>query len=179
MELSFEFFPPKTPAGMEKLKSLAVKLQKFKPDFYSVTYGAGGSTRDRTLETVKMLQNATQVAVCPHLSCITSKKSELEEILDCYKAIGIKHIVALRGDVPSGSGSNKDELPYAANLVQWIRSQYGTCFNIKVAAYPEVHPETNGLNNEVEFFKQKCAQGADSAITQYFFNHDNRYRIKK
>ncbi len=172
MRLSFEFFPPKTEAGLEKLMQVTKKLEQYKPEYFSVTFGAGGTTRERTLNTVKALIENTNTAICPHLSCVASTREELQSLLDEYAAMGIKNIIALRGDAPSGSGVTASEFKYASDLVKWMRQTYGQQFKIHVGAYPEVHPETETMAKEIEHFQHKCAQGADSAITQYFFNCD-------
>src|SRR6478735_7435618 len=137
--LSFEFFPPKTTEGIEKLRDTRVQLAKFNPEFFSVTFGAGGSTRDRTLETVLEIQK-TGLDAAPHISCISSSKSEIRDLLHQYQTQGIKRLVALRGDVPSGEASAGD-FRYAAELVAFIRAETGDHFHIEVAAYPEFHPE--------------------------------------
>ena len=172
MHLSFEFFPPQTDAGLEKLLQVAKRLEQYNPEYFSVTFGAGGSTRERTLNTVKQLMQQTKIAICPHLSCVASTRQDLQSLLDEYATMGIKNIIALRGDAPSGAGTTGSEFTHASDLVCWMRKTYNKEFKIHVAAYPEVHPETESLEKELEHFKYKCAQGADSAITQYFFNCD-------
>jgi len=169
---SFEFFPPKTDAGMEKLGVVQQQLAARKPGFFSVTYGAGGSTRDRTFETVMSVKNGTGICTAPHLSCVGDTKKQLAELLQQYKANGIKRIVALRGDLPSGMGASLGELKYASDLVRFIREQTGDHFHIEVAAYPEMHPQAQGMNADLNAFKAKVDAGASSAITQYFFNID-------
>ncbi|MNQ53029.1 methylenetetrahydrofolate reductase (NADPH) [Pseudomonas linyingensis] len=169
---SFEFFPTKTEAGHEKLMTVARQLAGYNPDFFSCTYGAGGSTRDRTLHTVLQLDGVVKVPTAPHLSCVGDSKTELRQLLDTYKDAGIKRIVALRGDLPSGMGMASGELRYANELVEFIRSETGDHFHIEVAAYPEVHPQARSFEDDVLNFVRKAQAGADSAITQYFFNAD-------
>ncbi|HCH76221.1 MAG TPA: methylenetetrahydrofolate reductase [NAD(P)H], partial [Pseudomonas sp.] len=139
--ISFEFFPTKTEAGHEKLLNVARQLAGYQPDFFSCTYGAGGSTRDRTLNTVLQLDGEVKVPTAPHLSCVGDSKAELRELLNLYKDAGIKRIVALRGDLPSGMGMASGELRYANELVEFIRSETGDHFHIEIAAYPEMHPQ--------------------------------------
>ncbi|MBI5751602.1 MAG: methylenetetrahydrofolate reductase [NAD(P)H] [Hydrogenophilales bacterium] len=172
---SFEFFPPKTPEGMEKLRATRQQLAQLKPKFFSVTYGAGGSTRDRTLETVMEIQ-ASGSASAPHLSCIGSTQESIQEILDLFKAKGIRHIVALRGDLPSGM-ADPGEFRYANELVAFIRQQTGDWFHIEVAAYPEFHPQAKNAQDDLANFKRKADAGASSAITQYFYNADAYFRF--
>jgi methylenetetrahydrofolate reductase (NADPH) len=169
---SFEFFPPKTDAGMEKLGVVQQELAARKPGFFSVTYGAGGSTRDKTFDTVMRVKNGTGICTAPHLSCVGDTKKQLAELLQQYKANGINRIVALRGDLPSGMGASLGELKYASDLVRFIREQTGNHFHIEVAAYPEMHPQAQGMNADLQAFKTKVDAGASSAITQYFFNID-------
>ena len=169
---SFEFFPTKTEAGHEKLMTVARQLAGYNPDFFSCTYGAGGSTRDRTLHTVLQLDGEVKVPTAPHLSCVGDSKAELRQLLGTYKDAGIKRIVALRGDLPSGMGMASGELRYANELVEFIRSETGDHFHIEVAAYPEVHPQARSFEDDLLNFVRKAQTGADSAITQYFFNAD-------
>lgn len=169
---SFEFFPTKTDAGHEKLLATARCLAEYKPDFFSCTYGAGGSTRDRTLNTVLQLDGEVKVSTAPHLSCVGGSKQELRELLNLYKDAGIKRIVALRGDLPSGMGMASGELRYANELVEFIRAETGDHFHIEIAAYPEMHPQARHFEDDLANFVRKAKAGADSAITQYFFNAD-------
>ncbi|MCH2338341.1 methylenetetrahydrofolate reductase [NAD(P)H] [Pseudomonas sp. NPDC047963] len=169
---SFEFFPTKTDAGHEKLLATARCLAEYKPDFFSCTYGAGGSTRDRTLNTVMQLDGEVKVSTAPHLSCVGGSKQELRELLNLYKDAGIKRIVALRGDLPSGMGMASGELRYANELVEFIRAETGDHFHIEIAAYPEMHPQARNFEDDLANFVRKAKAGADSAITQYFFNAD-------
>ena len=173
--LSFEFFPPKTADGIANLRETRVQLATFKPEFFSVTFGAGGSTRDRTMETVYEIQ-AEGIAAAPHISCISSSKEEIRELLIAYKNKGIKRLVTLRGDVPSGEVSAGD-FKYAAELVAFIRRETGDWFHIDVAAYPEFHPEATSAAKDVANFKRKIEAGANSAITQYFYNADAYFRF--
>lgn len=173
--ISFEFFPPKTPEGMDKLRDARKVLAQFNPEFFSVTFGAGGSTRDRTMETVLEIQSEGYQAA-PHISCISSSKSEIRDLLHTYRAHGIKRLVALRGDVPSGEVSAGD-FKYAAELVEFIRAETGDHFFIEVAAYPEFHPEAKTPTADLQNLKRKMDAGANSAITQYFYNADAYFRF--
>ncbi len=167
---SFELFPPQTPQGIEKLRITRQQLAQFNPKFFSVTFGAGGSTRERTLETVLEIQAEGRV-VAPHLSCIGSTQQNIREILEKYYQAGIRQIVALRGDLPSGM-AQAGEFRYASELVAFIRQEFGTAFHIEVAAYPEYHPQARSAQSDFENFKRKIETGANSAITQYFYNAD-------
>ena len=173
---SFEFFPAKTTEGAAKLCKTRDQLVELKPRFFSVTFGAGGSTREHTLETVLEIQHDSGYMAAPHLSCIGSTKSQIREILRTYKDNGIRHIVALRGDIPSGMRSI-GELHYANELIEFIRQETGNHFHIEVAAYPEFHPQATNAITDLKFFKQKVEAGADSAITQYFYNTEAYYRF--
>lgn len=166
--LSFEFFPPKSSEGMEKLKAVALSLQAFSPDFCSVTFGAGGSTQSGTLETIKMLI-AQGMSVMPHLSCVGMASDEIQALLNQYIELNISKILALRGDLPSGVGAWGD-FRYACELVEFIRQTHGQQFEIAVAAYPETHPNSQNYQTDFDFFVHKVNKGADFAITQYFFN---------
>jgi len=167
---SFEFFPPKTAEGMATLRDARAELAKFNPEFFSVTFGAGGSTRDRTMETVLDIQQHSLPAA-PHISCISSSKEEIRGLLQAYQAQGIKRLVALRGDLPSGEVSAGD-FRYASELVAFIRAETGDHFHIEVAAYPEFHPEAKSPAADLLNLKRKMDAGANSAITQYFYNAD-------
>ncbi|MDP1754657.1 MAG: methylenetetrahydrofolate reductase [NAD(P)H] [Methylotenera sp.] len=173
--LSFEFFPPKTAEGMDKLRETRTQLAKFNPEFYSVTFGAGGSTRDRTMDTVLEIQREGFQAA-PHISCISSSKDEIRDLLLAYQAQGINRLVALRGDIPSGEVSAGD-FRYASELVQFIRAETGSHFHIEVAAYPEFHPEARTPAADLQNLKRKVDAGANSAITQYFYNADAYFRF--
>jgi methylenetetrahydrofolate reductase (NADPH) len=172
---SFEFFPPKTSEGRAKLRATWQQLAVLRPKFFSVTYGAGGTTREGTLETVLEIRNAGHAAA-PHLSCIASTRAEIAAQLDRYRENGIRHVVALRGDLPSGLG-HSGELPYASDLVAFIRKTTGDWFHIEVACYPEYHPQTRYARNEIVNFKRKVDAGANAAITQYFYNADAYFRF--
>ena len=169
-EISFEFFPPQTAEGAEKLRATRRQLAQLKPAFFSCTFGAGGSTRDRTLETVLEIQ-AEGLPAAPHLSCIGSTQDNVRAVLDRYQAAGIRRIVALRGDLPSGM-ADPGEFRYANELVEFIRVETGDWFRIEVAAYPEYHPQAKSPRDDLANFKRKVDAGADSAITQYFYNLD-------
>ena len=173
--LSFEFFPPKTAEGIDKLRETRQQLAKFDPEFFSVTFGAGGSTRDRTMDTVLEIQ-AEGFSAAPHISCISSSKSEIRELLHAYQSHGIKRLVTLRGDVPSGEVSSGD-FRYALELVEFIRAETGNYFHIEVAAYPEFHPEARSPAADLLNLKRKVEAGANSAITQYFYNADAYFRF--
>jgi methylenetetrahydrofolate reductase (NADPH) len=166
---SFEFFPPKSEEGVAKLRKTRDELAKLNPRFFSVTFGAGGSTRERTFETVRDIQRDSGIQASPHLSCVGSTRDNIRDILNHYKAENIRHIVALRGDLPSGMG-RPGEFRYANELVEFIRKETGDHFHIEVAAYPEFHPQAPNANADLLNFKRKVDAGADSAITQYFFN---------
>jgi methylenetetrahydrofolate reductase (NADPH) len=172
---SFEFFPPNTPEGQEKLRTATRQLAQLKPKFFSVTYGAGGSARERTLDTVLDIR-AMGYAAAPHISCVASTKESIREWLQRYKDNGIKHLVALRGDLPSGLAA-AGEFRYANELVEFIRKEFGQNFMIEVAAYPETHPQAKSAQDDLAAFKRKVEAGADSAITQYFYNADAYYRF--
>jgi methylenetetrahydrofolate reductase (NADPH) len=172
---SFEFFPPNTLEGADKLAQTARQLAQLNPKFFSVTYGAGGSTRERTLQAVLDLR-AAGYAAAPHISCIGSSRDSLREILQQYKDNGIRHLVALRGDLPSGTAA-AGEFHYANELVAFIRKEFGDHFLIEVAAYPEYHPQARSARDDLRNFKRKVEAGADSAITQYFFNADCYYHF--
>ncbi|MGN6652272.1 methylenetetrahydrofolate reductase [NAD(P)H] [Trinickia sp.] len=175
IEISFEFFPPKTPDGVEKLRATRVQLALLKPKFVSVTFGAGGSTQQGTLDTVlDMAKDGLEAA--PHLSCIGSSKDNLRAILERYRSHGIRHIVALRGDLPSGMGE-VGELRYASELVAFIRAEHGDWFQIEVAGYPEYHPQARSPKHDIENFARKVKAGANAAITQYFYNADAYFRF--
>lgn len=166
---SFEFFPPKTEAGKAKLKQVRDELNLLKPDFFSVTYGAGGSTRDNTKDIVNEMR-AEGISVAPHLSFGSDDEADILSLIQGYQAAGVDRIVALRGDMPSGMGAQR--LIYARELVAFIRKHTGDHFHIEVAAYPEIHPDAKSYQADIQFLKQKFDAGANSAITQYFFNSD-------
>ena len=172
---SFEFFPPRAEEGKAKLRETWKQLGQLRPRFFSVTYGAGGSTREGTLETVLEIRAAGHEAA-PHLSCVASTREDLRTQLELYRAHGIRHIVALRGDMPSGLATS-GEFRYAGELVAFIRREYGDHFYIEVAAYPEYHPQARDALEDLQNFKRKIEAGADSAITQYFYNADAYYHF--
>ena len=172
---SFEFFPPATPEGAKKLAATRAQLAELGPKFFSVTFGAGGSTRDRTLATVLEIQAAGQRAA-PHISCIGSTRENIRGTLATYREHGIGHLVALRGDLPSGT-ADAGEFHYANELVEFIRTTTGDWFQVEVACYPEYHPQARNPQEDLLHFKRKFDAGANSAITQYFFNVDSYYHF--
>jgi methylenetetrahydrofolate reductase (NADPH) len=174
-QFSFEFFPPKTAEGAQKLRGTVQQLAQLKPDFFSVTYGAGGSTREGTLSTVLGIREAGHAAA-PHLSCVASTREGLREVIHEYKGHGIRHIVALRGDMPSGLAAAGD-FRYASELVRFIREETGDWFHIEVAAYPEYHPQARKPQQDLQAFKAKIDAGANGAITQYFYNADSYFHF--
>lgn len=171
LEISFEFFPPKTDEGNQSLLKAATELMHWQPEFFSVTFGAGGSTRMGTLQTVDTLQQQTGMVVAPHISCIGFNRHEILETLDNYRQLDIKRLVVLRGDCPSGMG-NAGEYRYASELVELVREVTGDYFHISVAAYPEIHPEAISAHDDVLNLQRKYQAGANAAITQFFFNAD-------
>lgn len=175
LPVSFEFFPPKTPEGAEKLRAVRQKLYALKPEFCSVTYGAGGSTQEGTFATVgEIIAEGVQAA--SHFSCIGATKASVRAQLATLKGMGVKRLVALRGDLPSGYGAG-GEFHYASDLVSFIRAETGQDFAIEVAAYPEVHPQARSPEADLNAFVTKVKAGADSAITQYFYNADAYFRF--
>ncbi len=175
-EFSFEFFPPKDKESAAMLRATRDKLAELNPRFFSVTYGAAGSTRDRTLGAVLDMKRECGIEAAPHISCIASTREEIRDVLQTYRQHGICHTVALRGDVPSGM-QGTGEFRYANELVAFIRQETGDHFKIEVAAYPEVHPQAPSVRAGLEHFKRKVDAGADGAITQYFFNIDAYLRF--
>lgn len=173
--LSFEFFPPKTPEGAEKLRLVRQQLYALKPEFCSVTFGAGGSTQEGTFNTVREIL-AEGVSAASHFSCIGATRATVREQLATLKSMGVKRLVALRGDLPSGYGAG-GEFHYASDLVAFIRAETGDDFHIEVAAYPEIHPQAKSAANDLQAFAAKVNAGADSAITQYFYNSDAYFRF--
>jgi methylenetetrahydrofolate reductase (NADPH) len=167
---SFEFYPPKTVEGAAKLRHTVQQLGQLKPHFFSVTYGAGGTTREGTLRTVLQIRD-DGYAAAPHLSCVASSRDDIRAVIAEYKASGIRHLVALRGDMPSGLAAAGD-FRYASELVAFIREETGDWFHIEVAAYPEYHPQARRAQQDLAAFKAKVDAGADAAITQYFYNPD-------
>ena len=174
LPISLEFFPTKTPEGADKLRAVRQQLYALKPEFCSVTFGAGGSTQDGTLQAVIEIM-AEGCAAAPHLSCIGQTHDSIRERLQAYAAAGVKRIVALRGDLPSGYGMG-GEFRYASDLVAFVRAETGDQFHIEVAAYPETHPQARSPLSDLEAFAAKVKAGADSGITQYFFNTDAYFR---
>ncbi len=170
LPISFEFFPPNTPVGSEKLKGVVAELAATRPQFFSVTYGAGGATRDKTLATVRQIA-AAGFEAAPHLSCVGSTRDGIAQILQTYREQNIRRIVALRGDLPSGTAT-VGEFRYAAELIRFIRLTQGNDWHIEVACYPEVHPQQRYAKRDLQYFADKMAAGADSAITQFFYNAD-------
>lgn len=175
--VSFEFFPPRTPEGVDKLRATRIALSRFAPEFYSVTFGAGGTTREGTLAAVTgMHREGVQAA--PHLSCVGASRAEMRELLLHYRDMGIRRMVALRGDLPSGTGApSGGDFRHARDLVEFVRAETGDWFTIEVAAYPEVHPQARSAADDLAQFAAKIRAGADSAITQYFYNADAYFRF--
>jgi methylenetetrahydrofolate reductase (NADPH) len=173
--VSFEFFPPKTPEGADKLRATRQALYVHQPEFCSVTFGAGGSTQEGTFSTVKAILEEGMAAAC-HFSCVGATKTTVREQLATLRAMGVNRLVALRGDLPSGYGMG-GEFHYASDLVAFIRAETGDAFHIEVAAYPEIHPQAKSAEADLQAFATKIKAGADSAITQYFFNADAYFRF--
>lgn len=175
--LSYEFFPPKTEQGVINLQQTRIALAKYHPEFYSVTFGAGGTAQDTTINAVSDIRQQSDISACPHISCIGSSKASISKLLAQYIDLGINRLVALRGDLPAGVDS-PGEFKNAAHLVEFIRQQTGDHFTIAVAAYPEMHPEASHYLEDFNYFKAKMDAGADFAITQYFYNADafNQFR---
>ncbi len=174
--LSFEFFPPNTPEGATRLREVRARLGTFAPEFFSITYGAGGATREKTLATVLEIA-AEGRTVAPHLSCVGATRDSVRELLGLYRAHGIRRLVALRGDVPSGMREPGD-FRHASDLVAFVRAETADWFRLEVAAYPEMHPQARSPRDDLEAFAIKVRAGADSAITQYFFNADAYLRFR-
>ncbi len=170
-QVSFEFFPPKTETGLQRLLEQASYLAQYDPKFFSVTFGAGGSTQQSTFQTVQKLIEIGHQSIAPHLSCIAMERQALNQLLSEYQALGIKRMVALRGDRPSGSVSMGD-LEHAIDLVHYIHEQFPGVFDLEIACYPEVHPESAHYDDDFKYFVEKAKAGAKSAITQYFYNAD-------
>jgi methylenetetrahydrofolate reductase (NADPH) len=174
-DISIEFFPPKTPEGEEKLRVARRKLAELQPKYFSVTFGAGGSTQQGTLSTVLEIQSEGQVGA-PHLSCVGATRESIRAILREFQSQGIRRLVALRGDLPSGYGG-AGELRYASDLVEFIRAETGDWFHIEVAAYPEMHPQARSPQDDLQNFVRKVQAGANAAITQYFYNPDAYFQF--
>ena len=175
-DISMEFFPPKTTEGADKLRAARVQLAELGPEYFSVTFGAAGSTQAGTRDTVLEIQREGHKAA-PHLSCIGRSRTELREIITEYKSHGIRHIVALRGDLPSGFGGLSGEFSHASELIEFIRAETGDWFHIEAAAYPEMHPQARSPQDDLQNFIRKIKAGANSAITQYFYNADAYFRF--
>ncbi len=175
--ISFEFFPPRTHEGTEKLRAVRRELATFSPEFYSVTFGAGGTTREGTLAAVTEMHRDA-IAAAPHLSCVGASIGEMREALGHYRDLGVRRLVALRGDLPSGTGAlARGEFRFARDLVEFVRTETGDWFHIEVAAYPEVHPQAKSPAADLTNLADKFAAGANSAITQYFYNADAYFRF--
>ncbi len=174
--ISMEFFPPKTTEGADKLRAARVQLAELGPEYFSVTFGAAGSTQAGTRDTVLEIQREGHKAA-PHLSCIGRSRSELREIISEYQSHGIRHIVALRGDLPSGFGGISGEFSHASELIEFIRAETGDWFHIEAAAYPEMHPQARSPQDDLQNFIRKTKAGANSAITQYFYSSDAYFRF--
>jgi methylenetetrahydrofolate reductase (NADPH) len=173
---SVEFSPPRSAEGLEKLRATRAELAQVAPAFYSVTFGAGGSTREGTQATT-LEMHAQGLHAVPHISCVASTRASVRELLDTYRQAGIRHLVALRGDAPSGMAGSAGDFRYAADLVELVRAEYGDWFRIEVAAYPEIHPQAHSPDEDMQNFVRKVRAGADSAITQYFYNGDAYLRF--
>ena len=175
-KLSFEFFPTRTPEGRAKQVFTRKQLSQYNPEFFSCTSGAGGSTKEGTLQAIQDILSEG-VAAAPHLPCVGMEAGEIRELLQEYKHMGVHHIVALRGDIPSGVGSGMSGMRYANELVALIKNDFGNDFHVEVAAYPEYHPQARSAEDDLNNFVRKCHAGADSAITQYFYNADAYFRF--
>ncbi|WP_386750458.1 methylenetetrahydrofolate reductase [NAD(P)H] [Agrilutibacter niabensis] len=174
--ISFEFYPPKTDEQRAQLDKAAARLKSMQPAYVSCTFGAGGSTLSYTPETIERLRDAHGLDAAPHLSCVGGTRAELSELIERYKAMGCRRIVALRGDLPSGMGQAGD-FRYASDLVAFIRKEHDGFFHIEVAAYPECHPQADDALADIRNFKRKVDAGANGAITQYFYNADAYFRF--
>ena len=176
--ISFEFFPPKTSEGEEKLRGVRRELAAFAPDFYSVTFGAGGSTREGTLRTITEMHGEA-VPAAPHLSCVGATTAEMRTAIHGYRDLGVRRLVALRGDLPSGSGGSlRGDFRYARDLVAFVRDETDDWFHVEVGAYPETHPQATSPTADLTNLVAKFEAGADSAITQYFYNADAYFRLR-
>ena len=178
MKVSFEFFPPKTDEGIVHLTETAQQLSRFDPEYFSVTYGAAGSTQEFTIKTLEALQQKG-FEVTPHISCIGATRAKISELLKRYQDQGIRRLVALRGDLPSGVGSLAGDFRYAKDLVHFIRETTGEHFTIAVAVYPEAHPQTPNLTQDLKYFKEKVDAGANLAITQYFYHPEAYFKLQE
>lgn len=173
LELSFEFFPPRTDKGTENLIAVHAELAKFDPTFVSVTYGAGGSTQEGTYDAVKNML-AAGTCTAPHLTGVGTSRDDIKSIIQGYLELGVKRLVVLRGDLPGGM-VERGHFKYAEQLVQFVREQFGSDIHLEVAAYPDFHPESTSPANEMQYFKRKVDAGANSALTQYFYNADSYF----
>ncbi len=178
-QISFEFFPPKTDGGMDNLLQVAKRLAELKPQFFSVTFGAAGSAQNNTENTVFKINTVTKISTAPHMSCIAAEKETIKHLLEKYIQQGISRLVVLRGDQPANTTALPNHFRYASELVQFIREETGDHFHIEVACYPEFHPETTDLKRALFHFKEKIDAGANSAITQYFYNADAYCRFRE
>ncbi|MAZ77453.1 MAG: methylenetetrahydrofolate reductase [NAD(P)H] [Legionellaceae bacterium] len=176
LEISFEFFPPKTEVGQAKLEQTCALLCAFQPSYFSVTFGAAGSVQSKTLETIELL-STLGVNTAPHISCIGTQKNDINKLLDKYQSLGVRRLVVLRGDYPEDKQATAGEFNYANELVAYIRHQFNDKFHISVAAYPEFHPQALNAMVDFQHFKYKVNSGANEAITQYFFNIDAYDRL--
>jgi methylenetetrahydrofolate reductase (NADPH) len=176
MNISYEFFPARTEQGKQNLGKTLAKLDTTNPDFYSVTFGALGSAQNATFDTISQLNNATNASVAPHLTCVGSDREQITRLLDEYARLGVSRLVVLRGDIPPAI-RDIGEFHYASELVEFIKNKYGDRFTIDVAAYPEKHPQSKTVATDIEYFVNKVKAGADSAITQYFYNIDAYFRF--
>lgn len=174
--LSFELFPPKTEEQRDLLSRSVAQLRRYAPEYFSVTFGAGGSTLDYTVSTVRALRESQGLDAAPHLSCMGGTRAEIRRLLQTYADLGCRRIVALRGDLPSGMAT-PGEFAYAVDLVRFIRAEFGDAFRLEVAAYPEFHPQSANADDDLRHFVEKCRAGADAAITQYFYNADAYFRF--
>ncbi len=172
MDISFEFFPPNTSTGLTNLLTTAQQLHQVQPKYFSVTFGAGGANQHKTIDTVLELNRTTDTPIAPHISCINTNQAKITELLTLYKKNNIRRLVTIRGDLPASNEPTKQDFPYSSDLIAFIRQQTGSHFYINAAAYPECHPEADCANHDLQCLQTKFAKGADSAITQYFFNPD-------
>jgi methylenetetrahydrofolate reductase (NADPH) len=171
VELSFEFFPPKSSKGLDNLVDIARKYESFSPDYYSITFGAGASNQDRTLDTIKALSDSTSVKLIPHISCVYATKDSINDLLRIYQSLGVKKLLVLRGDLPNHESLG--EFKYAVDLLRYIKENFNDTFELEVAAYPEYHPQSDNAKKDFQFFKEKIDAGASGAVTQYFYNFES------
>lgn len=171
VELSFEFFPPRTSNGLNALIDVAKKYEAFSPEYYSITFGAGASNQDKTLDTIKALSDNTSVNLIPHISCVYATKDSINSLLETYKTLGINKLLVLRGDLPNHESLG--EFKYAVDLLKHINNNFSGIFDLEVAAYPEYHPQSENAKKDFHFFKEKIEAGASGAVTQYFYNFES------